>query len=344
MPCSQENGRSAERLRVDQEMPTTPEEDAPPDQIPRSPDEHAVSGDPGQLRPKSVPIVLDTDIGGDPDDAIAVVAAARTVPELALVLTNDETGGDIPHGQRARFARHLLDLVGRRDVGVVAGHGTGGTRYFCAQGLVPEDVLHQSPDVVGGIRALLDRTDGPIRWVGMGALSNLARVLTEVPEATERLVVTQMGGALAYRDPSRAEHNIRMDVAAAHRVFDALTRGDLSDVHLVTSDVTFRAEIEILPKGPVHRRLAGGSPGSWARLLYRHLEAWFAAFHPGSMQHDALALSVALGRAFVDLAPERVSLDRIGRMNRDRDGAEVRLSSTAEYGPFNAWLERSLFG
>ena len=344
MPCSEENDRSAEGLRADQEARTNPPGGAPPGGIPRSLGGHAVSGEPGPREPEVTPVVLDTDIGGDPDDAIAVVTAARTVPELALVLTNDETGDGLPHGQRARFARHLLDLAGRRDVGVVAGHGTGGTRYFCAQGLVPENVPHQSPDVVGGIRALLNRTEGPIRWVGMGALSNLARVLTEVPEATERLIVTQMGGALAYRDPSRAEHNIRMDVAAAHRVLDAVTRGDLSGVHLVTSDVTFRPEIEILPKGPVHRRLAEGSPGGWAHLMHRHLEAWFAAFHPGSMQHDALALSVALGEAFVDLAPERVSLDRIGRMSRDHDGAEVRLSSTAEYGPFNAWLERSLFG
>lgn len=340
MPCSREDGRSAERLRADQERPTTPGEATPRDHVPRSPDDHAASGGPGQLSPKSVPVVLDTDIGGDPDDAIAVVAAARTVPELALVLTNDETED---HGQRARFARHLLDLAGRRDVGVVAGHGTGGTRYFCAQGLVPEDLPRQGRDVVGEVGALLDRAGGQIRWVGMGALSNLAGLLAAIPGIGDRLLVTQMGGALAYRDPSRAEHNIRMDVAAAHRVLDAVIRGDLRDIRLVTSDVTFHTEIEVLPGGPVHRRLAEGPPDGWEHLLHRHLEAWFAAFHPGSMQHDALALSVALGEAFVDLVPERVSLDRIGRMSRDRDGAGALLSSAAEYGPFNAWLERALF-
>jgi hypothetical protein len=61
-------------------------------------------------------VIIDTDIGGDPDDAIALVLAARRLPELALVVTCDELGGE-----RARFARHLLDLLGRGDVPVVAG-------------------------------------------------------------------------------------------------------------------------------------------------------------------------------------------------------------------------------
>ena len=57
------------------------------------------------------PMIIDTDIGGDPDDTVAVVAAGLRVPELALVVTSDEYGGE-----RARFVRYLLDLVGRQDV------------------------------------------------------------------------------------------------------------------------------------------------------------------------------------------------------------------------------------
>jgi hypothetical protein len=54
-------------------------------------------------------VVVDTDIGGDPDDALALAAAARAVPGLSLVVTTDETGAGQGYGQRARFARHLLD-------------------------------------------------------------------------------------------------------------------------------------------------------------------------------------------------------------------------------------------
>ncbi|MBE2997957.1 nucleoside hydrolase [Nocardiopsis sp. HNM0947] len=343
MPYSEDDDRSIEELRAEQEALIALGERAPAGSALRRIAEQTAAGGLWPENPKGTPIVLDTDIGGDPDDAIAVAAAGRTLPELALVLTNDETGGDLVHGERARLARHLLDLLGRGDVGTVAGHGEGSTKYFCAQGLVPRQLPYQPSDVIGAVRSLLARTDGRIRWVGLGALSNLAHVLEEIPEAADRLVVTQMGGGLEYRDPARAEHNIRMDVPSAHDVFAGIAAGRLEDVQVVTSDITFRPEIEIVPGGPVHRRLSEAPEGGWQRLLHRHLDAWFAAFHPGSMQHDALALSAAIGKPFVNFGLRHVCLDRIGRMLRDEQGAEVWLSLAAKYDPFNTWLQRALF-
>src|SRR5262245_11496807 len=78
-----------------------------------------------------VPIILDTDIGGDPDDAVAVAFAARRVPELALVVTTDER-----RGQRACFARRFLDLLGRPDVAVIVGRDLGNTRWFVVDDLL----------------------------------------------------------------------------------------------------------------------------------------------------------------------------------------------------------------
>jgi hypothetical protein len=68
-------------------------------------------------------MIIDTDAGGDLDDSVALVVAGWLVPELGLVVTGDEFGGE-----RARFVRWLLDLVGRQDVRVVAGPiwGIGG--------------------------------------------------------------------------------------------------------------------------------------------------------------------------------------------------------------------------
>ncbi|WP_433678679.1 hypothetical protein [Nocardia sp. CA-119907] len=39
------------------------------------------------------PIIRDVEAGGDPDDAVTVVYAAQ-LPELVLVVTNDEIGGE----------------------------------------------------------------------------------------------------------------------------------------------------------------------------------------------------------------------------------------------------------
>lgn len=42
---------------------------------------------------RGTPIVIDTDIGGDPDDAVALAVAARQVPQLVPVVTSDEHEG-----------------------------------------------------------------------------------------------------------------------------------------------------------------------------------------------------------------------------------------------------------
>ncbi|MBP2476134.1 pyrimidine-specific ribonucleoside hydrolase [Crossiella equi] len=278
-----------------------------------------------------LPLVIDTDAGGDPDDALALVAAA-TVPELALVLTGDE----LPGGGRARFVRHLLDLLGRPDVPVVAGRDLGNTRLDCIRALVPAEVPAQPTDVLAAVSSVCT---GPVRWAGLGPMSNLADVLTERPELTDRIVLTQMGGALHYRDPDRAEHNVRVDPAAARVVLARAVRP-----RFVLSDTTFRPELEIRVASPVHQRLAAPAAPPWAGLLAAHLAQWFTRFHPGTVQHDALTLSAALRLPFVPFATDRVVLDGIGRMRQAPEGTEVELSGRADHEAFLPWLLGHLDG
>lgn len=278
------------------------------------------------------PMIVDTDIGGDPDDAIALAVAALRVPQLALVLTSDECGG-----ARARFARHFLDLLGRSDVPVVSGRGLGSSRYFCVGELVPVNVSPQSSDVVSAVDAVCARSAGAVRWVGMGPVSNLADVLEARPELASRLLVTQMGGAIEYRDPGRAEHNFRLDPVAARRLIT-----ELSNPRLVISDVTFQSANEVTLESALYRGLSSTGAPDWALLLREHLGKWFAEFHPGSMQHDALALATALHHPAVASRDERVALDTAGRMSLSPDGAEVRLARKVDYAGFHWWLGKQL--
>lgn len=94
---------------------------------------------------------------------------------------------------------------------------------------------------------------------GMGPMSNLARVLTDLPNARDRLVITQMGGALNYRDPERAEHNVRMDVVVAR-----------THAELVPDDCGLTSRPE--PEWPVEVALAAIS-GRWKTLVLRELMA-----------------------------------------------------------------------
>lgn len=277
------------------------------------------------------PLILDTDIGGDGDDAIAVAVAAFAAPELALVITTDEH-----NGERARFARHFLDLLGREDVAVVAGADLGNTRYLSIDGLVPDSVAAQPVDVHDAVTAVLGASTGSVRWVGMGPMTNLAALLAADPHLGERLRVTQMGGAINYRKPDQAEHNFRLDPTAARAVLAAGLQ-----VQLVISDTTFTDELAIDAQSPLYESLAGEAP-PWAELLRGHLDLWFSRFYPSTLQHDALTLSVALELPFVGLTRAVVTLDQAARMSHDPDGMPVWISARALYAPFMDWLLRQL--
>ncbi|MGN2638304.1 nucleoside hydrolase [Nocardia takedensis] len=282
-------------------------------------------------RVQRTPIILDTDIGGDPDDAVAVTCAAK-LPELSLVITADEH-----RGERARLARHLLDLVHRPDVQVIAGADLGNSRYWVAEDLVPEDIAIQPDDVLGAVRALCERTTGPIRWVGCGPLTNLAAIVRAAPELARRLVVTQMGGAINYRDPDRAEHNFRLDPEAAHTVL--ATEMELT---LVLSDVTFREEMAIDAHSDLYRLLSQETAPPWAHLLTALFDRWFTRRYPSSKQHDPFALTVAMELPFATLGRPRLRLAPDARVSVDPTGRPTWVTTAADYPVFGRWLADQL--
>ena len=133
-----------------------------------------------------------------------------------------------------------------------------------------------------------------MRWVGIGALSNLADVLTAHPGLVDRLHVTQMGGAINYRHPDRAEHNFRLDPTAA---LTAVAR--VRDLRLVISDVTWTDRIAVDHGHEVYRLVAGSS-APWAGLLRAHYDQWFA-YRESNKLHDPLTLSAAMGLGFCEV-------------------------------------------
>ena len=278
------------------------------------------------------PMVIDSDNGGDPDDAVTVTCAAW-LPELAAVITADEI-----RGQRAQFTRHQLNLLGRPEVPVTAGADLGNTRYWVMQGFTPTSIAAQPGDVVDTVLRVCASTSGPVRWVGCGPLTNLAYVLRVAPDLADRLVITQMGGAIHYRDPAKAEHNFRLDPDAARYV---LARA--RHLTLVLSDVTFTPEIALYPGHPLVQRLATPHAPPWARLLAEHIDRWAIGFGYTSKMHDPLTLSVALGLGFVHLEDRPVVVAEDGRMSLDPTaGRVVRVSTRADYSAFMGWLTTQL--
>jgi purine nucleosidase len=181
-------------------------------------------------RAEKVPILLDTDIGTDIDDAFAL-ALALASPEVDLqgVTTVGDSAQD-----RAWIVCRLLTAVGRRTIPVAWGRDPQ-----------PKDTIegqiqyrrHPAPifnrtskpvkeSAVEFLYAKLKAQPGKLTIVAVGPLTNIARLLTRHPDCKpwiKRLVI--MGGSVRVgydgKPPIAAEWNIKLDPAAARAVFTA---------------------------------------------------------------------------------------------------------------------------
>jgi len=185
-------------------------------------------------------VLLDTDIGTDVDDAIAL-ALLLASPEIDLCGVTTVSGDT---ELRARIARKLLALGGRPDVPITAGvrEPVLRQRSFLwlgheGQGIVdPSDHPQASP--VHGVDLLIETVlrEHP-HVVAIGPLSNLAVAIMKEPRIIEAIPeLTIMGGSIGgAAEVPAVEYNLCSDAEAALVVFNA-------GLHLtvVPLDVTWR--------------------------------------------------------------------------------------------------------
>src|SRR5579863_9829432 len=168
-----------------------------------------------------IPILLDTDIGGDIDDAFAVALILRS-PELDLLGVTTVSGDT---QARARLAAKMLWEAGRHSVPVAAGEpGKPLPIDQCrwAAGFTSPQLLKQS--AVDFLKKQFDKRPGEITLVAIGPLTNIAALLRTDPSIACKIKrIVMMGGAIAhgYGDNPQPvpEYNIYADAPAAQAVF-----------------------------------------------------------------------------------------------------------------------------
>lgn len=176
-------------------------------------------------------ILLDTDIGTDVDDCLAL-ALILASPELQLEGITC-VYGDV--NLRARIVQKLLQLRGITGVPVAIGarqpllamkavywEGHEGQGILEDGDHLPEPVDEFAPDFI--IRTVMENP-GEIHLVAIGPLTNIALALVKEPRLAQNIAhLTMMGGVirgLDRLDLPYAEHNIRCDPEAAHLVFSS---------------------------------------------------------------------------------------------------------------------------
>lgn len=236
-------------------------------------------------------LILDTDIGSDVDDAMA----------LGVVLGSDEFGSftiTTVYGDtelRARLASRLASLSSR--VGpqrILAGRqdtlsgkpvwwaGHEGKRY----GDLDREPLDLTTDAVRHITERAAAQPGELDILAIGPLTNVAACLDADPSfATNvrRLVI--MGGDFRPQGVRVAEHNIASDVTAAQRVF-------ASDLDIAVGGLDLTMQLT------VGRSLVGqiADAGDFGAALAEEIAEWLAFLdEPENTPHDPI-LAIYLAR------------------------------------------------
>lgn len=272
----------------------------------------------------SRPVIIDTDFGGDPGDILALCYALRS-PELEVVaiVSADEFEQD----HRARIIAGWLK-AGGYDLPVFKGRDAGNRDFFVLDRFYEEQPpVKELEEVVPLLEQLAGRGGC---YLALGGMSNLACLLDRSREALARLEICAMGGAFHYRKPGQAEHNIRVDLEAARKVFEAEL-----NVRWVLSDHTFVPQLEMRLEHPLYKKICeAASSSAFAGLIKANLELYYGEREPDSHLDDPLTVSALTGDC-IRFEPRPVYFNEKGEFILDEEkGRPVLVSAAVDYDCF----------
>ncbi len=280
-------------------------------------------------RPR-VPVLLDTDIGDDIDDAFAL-ALVLSSPELDVRGITTVTGD--AH-TRANVLCRLLHAVGRTDVPVASGappRDPPDIRGQLQYGLRP--AFRKRPvkeTAVDFLYARLKADPGKLTILAIGPLANVAALLTKYPDCKPWIKrVVLMGGAVrvGYKGapPAEAEYNVSTDVPAARTVLD-------SGVPLTVAPLDATADVRLEER---HLRpiLHGGT------ALANQLHALHQlGGKPAPVLYDPVAVALCIDERFCKMEDLRLEVDDRGVTRVVRGKPNARVATSTRRDAFREWF------
>ena len=296
-------------------------------------------------------IHLDTDLGGDPDDACAL---AMLLGWPGVELTGITTTID-PGGRRAGYVRHCLELLGRDDIPVAAGAEVSMTTHEVADPYTDERFwpagIAPSPSSPGAALDLLDASvERGATIAGIGPCTNLALLELARPGRLGRTSVVQMGGWL---EPAAAglptwgperDFNLQWDARAAQLVACS------APMTLVTLPVTLKTHLRAadLPRlrasGPLGRLVAGQTEAHARDAGKDRLARSFHGLPEDllNFHYDPVTCAVAVGWPGATVVERRLRPQMEGdllRFHDDPDGRVFRVVADLDGPAFSeVWI------
>ena len=272
-------------------------------------------------KPRPIPIVLDTDIGSDIDDAFAV-ALVLDSPELDLRAVTTVSGDT---QARARIAAKMLWEAGRKNIPVAAGQPRGKldiSQARWADGFTSPSMVSET--AVDLLKQEIDRGAGKIVVVAIGPLTNVAALLRQYPAEKKKIKqIVLMGGSIArgYYPGSgpTAEYNIAADVSASQAVFSSGI-----PILMAPLDVTARLQLD---ESNRQRLFAHSMP-----LIDALHQLYIAWGQPTPTLHDPMAVSLLLDPGLCIIKPLSIQIDDHG-MTRVVGGGAANAMVAVETTP-----------
>ena len=253
-------------------------------------------------------IILDTDIGDDIDDALALAFAIMSGKLNILGVTTVFRNA----AQRAELGCCVLDALGRTDIPVYAGIGKTLLQSVPDWEQVANDhrprqmeVLNkQQPSVqpkqgnaVDFIIETVMASDGDITLVPIGPFTNIAAAFTIEPRLAQKTQIVMMGGAT---DRVRPEWNALCDPEATRIVF-----GTGVPITMVGLDVTTKCVMryeQVNAIGAVDRPIN--------QICFELIHLWGGDNpEPRPTLHDPLALATLIDPTLCETQEMRIEVE-----------------------------------
>ena len=253
-------------------------------------------------------IILDTDIGDDIDDALALAFAIMSAKLEILGVTTVFRNAE----QRAELACCLLEALGRTDIPVYSGIGKTLLQSIpdweqVAASHRPrqmEVLTKQQPSIQpmpgNAVDFIIDTVmagDGDITLVPIGPFTNIAAAFTLEPRLAQKTQIVMMGGAT---DRVRPEWNALCDPEATRVLF-----GTGVPITMVGLDVTTKCVMsykQVKTIGAVDRPIN--------QICSELIHLWGGDNpEPRPTLHDPLAVAILLDSTLCEMREMRIEVE-----------------------------------
>jgi purine nucleosidase len=260
------------------------------------------------------PVILDTDIGTDIDDAYALVLAAVS-PELELRAVTTVNNDVLT---RACIARKLLNLLGYTEVPVAKGERnalTPGMKRGWAghegRGIDLSDIDPQrdldprhAEALIADLAEEAHAAGQPLTLLTIGAMTNVAVALNRYPKQMAHVgkIIAMASTFHGFgEENAQSEHNVACDPVAVDRVLHSGIPITLVGLNVTQQTALSHQQVERFASlgGPLAEALVG---------MHR---VWFEVIgRDQSAMHDPLAVAVAFCPDLVTLLPVKARVLR----------------------------------